>query len=104
MMLTVSQGDWNANLKKIADLTRENAQQRAVIAEQNETIEAYTTKHNNDESFIQKLFFQYAEQSALIEKLGEALTALVCYSRERCCGLLIADEALAELAAWRDKK
>ena len=90
MMLTVSQGDWNANLKKIADLTRENAQLRAAIEAQKEThVQIFGAWVEVDK-----------EQSALIEKLGACL-------EDDCQPYLRHEpeykEALAELAAWRAK-
>lgn len=93
MMLTVSQGDWNANLKKIASLTRENAQLRAAIEAQKETIATL-----NDACLV------YSErcesQSALIEKLGEALIKQRGLSEMTCESV---SRALDELAAWRAK-
>lgn len=41
------------------------------------------------------------EWKSLADQLGEALEAMIAYSRERMCGLLIADEALT---AWRNSK
>ena len=62
-------GDW----VNYSSATEAIDELRRTVAEQKEMIAAYTTKHSNDEAFIQKLFFQCDAQSALIEKLAKAL-------------------------------
>ena len=83
----------------IESLTRENAQLRAVIAEQEESLKLIAETNAIQHKVIIK-------QSALIEKLGEALSNCIVDHIEKPFVALAAwrvREALAELAAWREK-
>ena len=114
-------------MRKIYALTRENAQLKALIAEQKnyphvndyiaqqyaeiqrlrgivceqkDVIEKQQDMFDEWQLHCQDLVCNCTEQSALIEKLGSYLRkAAKAYSRSHC--EMICDEALAELAAWK---
>lgn len=91
------------------DLERENAQMRAVIAEQKEVIErlsALADKWNTECDEMRednkRLDAVAAEQSALIEKLAEALKQFAYYAEfNQISGY---KEALQQYELWNESK
>ena len=96
----------NGMFDEIESLTRENAQLRAVIAEQKDVIEKQQDMFDEWQLHCQDLVSNVSDLSALIEKLGDALRkeAQIYVENDPEDGPPEdMAEALAELAVWRAK-
>jgi cell division septum initiation protein DivIVA len=89
-----------------ADLMRENAQLKAVVAEQKEVIESRNKTIVMQQSERNKHFAKSADQSSLIETLAEALKVAtsICWSNFSEAQEVVLCEALQQYELWKGQK
>jgi hypothetical protein len=94
--------------KEVASLERENAQMRAVIAEQKEVIHGLTLERNAIKQEWEKAYEIVANAATLIEILRDTLKCIVpCYIQGRFTGEIEMHrvyEALQQYELWKESK